>query len=396
MNPLLFSVSENSPGRPAIRRLFFCVVWLVIGSISLAAPEWAKPDQPSEAEAVGVAPGATQPRVEFAALSFDFGRVRQGEVVRHDFVFKNTGTAVLEITSVAPSCGCTTAADWDRRVAPGRTGVIPLQFSSAGFSGPMSKTATVTCNDPRQPIIELEFKAAVWPPFTLTPTMAVFTVSGETETSETKVVRIVSHQEEPVTLSGVESGSPSFRTELTTVIPGREFRLHITAVPPYPAASGSVPITVKTSAAEVPTLKVLAQWVVQRPVVIQPERLLLPAGPLPAAMSQVITVRNNGSQRLVLSEASVNVPGAEVRAEVVPGTKLFRVTVKIPAGFQLPPEDRVEVSVRSNHPEFADIRVPVVAQRAAASAQVTATGGKSPAGVLGVPASAPREDGPKD
>lgn len=113
-------------------------------------------------------------------------------------------------------------------------------------------------------------------------------------------------------------------------------------------------------------------------------------------MSQVITVRNNGSHRLVLSEASVNVPGAEVRAEEVPGTKLFQITVKFPAGFRLPPEDGVEVSVKSNHPEFADIRVPVVAQPAAASAQVTATGGKSPAAVLGGPGPAQRAAGPKD
>jgi hypothetical protein len=396
MNPLLFSVGENFPGRPAIRRLLPCVVWLVIGSMGWAAPERAKPSRADWAEPSGRAPGAAQLRVEFAALSFDFGRVKQGEVVRHDFVFTNTGTAVLELTSVTPRCGCTTAGDWDRQLAPGRTGAIPLQLRSAGFSGPISKTATVTCNDPRQPTLEREFKAAVWTPFTLTPAIAVFTVSDETAMSETKVVRIVNHQEEPVTLSGVESGSPSFRAELTTVIPGREFRLRITAVPPYPAAAGSALITVQTSSPETPTLKVLAQWVGQRPVVVQPERLLLPAGPLPAAVSQVITVRNNGSHRLVLSEASVNVPGAEVRAEEVPGTKLFQITVKFPAGFRLPPEDGVEVSVKSNHPEFADIRVPVVAQPAAASAQVTATGGKSPAAVLGGPGPAQRAAGPKD
>lgn len=247
MNPLLFSVGENSPGRPAIRRLLPCVVWLVIGSMGWAAPERAKPSRADWAEPSGRAPGAAQLRVEFAALSFDFGRVKQGEVVRHDFVFTNTGTAVLELTSVTPRCGCTTAGDWDRQLAPGRTGAIPLQLRLAGFSGPISKTATVTCNDPRQPTLEREFKAAVWTPFTLTPAIAVFTVSDETAMSETKVVRIVNHQEEPVTLSGVESGSPSFRAELTTVIPGREFRLRITAVPPYPAAAGSALITVQTS-----------------------------------------------------------------------------------------------------------------------------------------------------
>lgn len=45
--------------------------------------------------------GAASPLVPEAL--FDFGEVIETEPVVHDFVIKNTGDSVLQITSVAPS-----------------------------------------------------------------------------------------------------------------------------------------------------------------------------------------------------------------------------------------------------------------------------------------------------
>src|SRR5262245_52080705 len=67
--------------------------------------------------------GAATPRISFAKESFDFGKINSGDIVKHDFVFTNMGNAVLEITEVRPSCGCTTAGTWDKRVEPGKTGI---------------------------------------------------------------------------------------------------------------------------------------------------------------------------------------------------------------------------------------------------------------------------------
>jgi hypothetical protein len=44
---------------------------------------------------------------------------------------------------------------------------------------------------------------------------------------------------------------------------------------------------------------------------------------------------------------------------VQPG-KLFHLTAKFPAGYEVIPTELVEVSMKSNHPDFAVIRVPVV------------------------------------
>ena len=80
------------------------------------------------------------PRIEFASTVHDFGKIKLGDVVKHSFVFTNTGKALLEISDVRPGCGCTTAGTWDKKVEPGKTGIIPLQFNSLGFSGTVTKS----------------------------------------------------------------------------------------------------------------------------------------------------------------------------------------------------------------------------------------------------------------
>ena len=140
------------------------------------------------------------PRIKFSETVFDFGQIQSSSVVRHDFIVTNTGNAPLEITEVRPGCpGCTTALPWDREIKPGKTGKIPIQFNPASFSGPVSKSVTVTCNDPTPGNRTLQFQATVWRPVEVQPGYVYFMpVEGE-ETNETKTVRISNRLEEPLT-----------------------------------------------------------------------------------------------------------------------------------------------------------------------------------------------------
>src|SRR6266540_4154163 len=210
------------------------------------------------------------PRIEFATNVFNFGKVTSGELVRHDFVFTNVGTATLEIKDVRPGCGCTTAGSWDKQVEPGKTGTIPLQFNSSNFGGAVTKSATVTCNDPGKSNVVLQITGTVWKPIEVTPTMAVFNVSDESETNVTKVVRIVNNLEEPLKLSDLKCTNQVFRTELKTVQPDKEFELHITAVPPFAGPSISAPVTLNTSSAKMPIISVTAYVAVRQGVAVMP------------------------------------------------------------------------------------------------------------------------------
>jgi len=340
---------------------------MVAGTLGGIASCWAQTKTPPTPAAPVIE--SSGPKIQFADIVYDFGKVNSGEAVKHDFVFTNIGTARLEIKDVRPGCGCTTAGTWDKQVEPGKTGIIPLQFNSSNFGGVVAKSATVTCNDPGQSNVVLQIKGTVWRPIDVTPTMAVFTVTSETQTNETKVVRIVSNLDDPLTLSELQCSNQSFKAELKTVKEGKEFELQITALAPFTAPTVVAPVTLKTSSPKMPTISVTAYVVVQQPVVVMPTQITLPAGPLAAAMNHAIMIRNSSTNPLVLSEAGVTVPGPEVTVHETQPGRLFNLAVTFPAGFQIKPGEKVEVTVKSNHPKFALIKVPVFqAQTPAAAA----------------------------
>jgi hypothetical protein len=81
----------------------------------------------------------------FEASTFDFGKIKQGVPVDHEFKFTNTGKIPMIITNVAASCGCTTP-DWTKDpIPPGGQGFIKATFNAASAGG-FNKTVTVTSN----------------------------------------------------------------------------------------------------------------------------------------------------------------------------------------------------------------------------------------------------------
>lgn len=315
-----------------------------------AEPVASKPDGGSATNAVG-------PKIQFASTVFDFGKVMSGETVKCDFIFTNTGDALLEIAGVYPSCGCTTAGTWTHQVEPGKTGIIPLQFNSARFSGTVVKTATVMPKN--QPAITLQIKGTIWKPITVNPQMAVLNVIADAPTNQATRVSIVSSLEEPITLSDPTSSNPAIVAEVKTVQPGKEFELLIS--PRLPLSQGNVQATIviKTSSTNAPKIEVSALVVVQPAVVVTPAQIALPPGPLSSAFPCTLSIRNNSAKPLTLSEAAVNAPDVDVQIKEVPPGSQFTVTLTFPAGFRMASAGGVAFSVKTSQPQMPVIKVPV-------------------------------------
>ncbi len=86
------------------------------------------------------------PVISFSESTYDFGTVKQGEVVEHTFKFTNTGKSPLIIESATASCGCTVPESPKEPIAPGKTGEIKVQFNSTGKSGVQAPMVTVRAN----------------------------------------------------------------------------------------------------------------------------------------------------------------------------------------------------------------------------------------------------------
>ena len=106
----------------------------------------AETETASEAQADVNASASGGATISFVKNSFDFGQVKAGTKVTHEFEFKNNGTSPLIISDAKASCGCTVPDYPKAPIAPGETGKIKVVFDSSGRTGTQHKVVTVTSN----------------------------------------------------------------------------------------------------------------------------------------------------------------------------------------------------------------------------------------------------------
>lgn len=298
------------------------------------------------------------PKLRFATPIYDFGRVRSGEVLKYSYVFTNTGPETIEITHVQPSCGCTAPGEWTRKVEPGQTGSIPIQFNSANFNGQVFKTVTVMSTDKGQPTSVLQLKGTVWKPVDVSPQFAVLNIPPDVP-SATASVRIVNNMEEPLVLSAPESNNRVFTAELRTNVPGKEFQVVVTGT--RPATTGNIQglVTMKSSSTNMPIVTVNVWANIQAHVLVMPPQLTLPPPPLAASISPRVTIQNNSTNTLSVSDPVLSLEGVKVElTEPQPG-KQYLATLTFPQGFEIPAGQQPALTLKSSNTNLPLITVPI-------------------------------------
>ena len=106
---------------------------------------------------------APQPRLTLKATHHDFGRIPPDRTVSYRFQARNTGTDLLTITDLKPTCGCTSTVVGRKTLAPGESTELEVSFNPVGFNGVVHKSVQVLSDDPRAPAQTLDFQADVAP-----------------------------------------------------------------------------------------------------------------------------------------------------------------------------------------------------------------------------------------
>ncbi len=90
---------------------------------------------------------AAQGKIEFNDPIHDFGTIleKDGDV-SYTFTFSNKGNQPIILSSVTPSCGCTTPSWTKEPILPGKTGTITATYNPLGRPGPFDKSLTVISN----------------------------------------------------------------------------------------------------------------------------------------------------------------------------------------------------------------------------------------------------------
>jgi hypothetical protein len=91
---------------------------------------------------------AASAKITFEKTELDFGELEHGKVIDMEYKFKNTGDQTLIIKNISSSCGCTVTKVEKKEYQPGEEGTIPVKFFSRGLNGKITRTITVSTNDP--------------------------------------------------------------------------------------------------------------------------------------------------------------------------------------------------------------------------------------------------------
>ncbi len=85
-------------------------------------------------------------KITFEELTWNFGKITEGDIVEKKFKFTNTGNAPLEILATSATCGCTRPSFPFLLIAPGKSDVIGVQYNSVNKDGDQDPVVTIESN----------------------------------------------------------------------------------------------------------------------------------------------------------------------------------------------------------------------------------------------------------
>ena len=98
--------------------------------------------------------------IKFKKTKQNYGFARQGEVIKFEYEFENTGAEPLIISDVKVSCGCTVAHFPKEPVLQGQKGIVLIMFDTKEKFDRQDRTVDVISNATNSPI-QLRFKCVV-------------------------------------------------------------------------------------------------------------------------------------------------------------------------------------------------------------------------------------------
>ena len=304
------------------------------------------------------------PVISFETPVFKFGKVRQGEEIRHDFKFTNRGSQTLIIEDVRPSCGCTTAGQWVKSLEPGQSGVIPIKLNTDRFKGPLTKSVTVRSNDPKRTNVYLKIEGEVWTALSVDPMVAAFPAIKDLQQVSTKSIRISNQTETPLVIRNLRVASGPFKASIKTVEEGKLYDITVETVPPLSYGANRADIQFETNLKESPTVKVSASAYVMAPVQVVPNRVMLPNGVLQKPLKKYVTVLTYEDKVLEVSDIQVSVEGVEVEVSQLNNGKHHRLIMTFPQGMNVDALKDASLKLKTSHETFSDFEVPIGSYRA--------------------------------
>lgn len=323
----------------ARRTLRLAFLLCLIGSIPAYA---AGPTAPA-------ASAGSQPRIEAAAPSFDFGNVLEGTAVKHDFTIKNVGQGDLVIGQVQTSCGCTVAKSDKQRLHPGEQTDLPVTFDTRHEKGHASRRIDVYTNDPQTPDLALEIHGVVRRESEASPEEVVFDSVRKGSQQARDVSIKYNGASRDFKLLKVANSNPNLAVSRES-----DLKLKVSllkTMPPGPFQD-TIEATTTGRPIEIPVYGRVVGDLVTDPA--QVSFGILPHG---QGAMRIVRLTNNGSRAVAITAVSSTSPAVIAKADPIMPGKQYKITLELRKGT---PDGQLhgQVLIKTDDPEQASLTVP--------------------------------------
>ena len=297
----------------------------------------------------------------------DMGKVAQGDVLDVDFEIVNEGDETLEIKAVRPTCGCT-VADFDREIAPGKSGFIKAKLETRDFTGPISKSILVMTNDPQDPTMTLVIKTKVHPYVQVLPRALVRFNAVQHEPMEQKVTVVADEDVKDFQVTGVKSSVPFIVASIEPVAAdallagksAKQYEISMTMVENPPVGPVNAVLEIETNHPKAQKVPVKVFGVVRALLHVTPSQIQFGSVEAKKQPGRNLIVVNNRSGGVAVAVTDASVSDSAFNAQVVTIEKgrRYQVTLTVKPDASAGPREAV-LTLKTSDPEFPTVEVPV-------------------------------------
>jgi len=314
------------------------------------------------------ATAADSPQALFPEARHNFGSVRGGSMVEHDFVLKNQGQSPVRIQRVllTPPLVVT---QMQALTPPGGESKIHVKLDTTALKGRFEGEVRVVFGDGNLSEALLGFEGDISPVIELLPLPAFFVGAHRGEPRE-ETIEIVNRQPEPIEILQVKHSTQRFTTRLDTIEPGKRFRLTLSVKPDGPSGRHSEPILVTTSSPSLPTITVTANTLLLDRVYTFPDAVdfgvlrmsdIDKTPDLFERIAQTLMVYQYGGKDFRI-EIGSDLPVLTVQTERGPQGDRYQNTVRLVREKLRPGPIRGSLLIKTNDVEFPSLIVPVTGE----------------------------------
>jgi len=309
----------------------------------------------------GMAGAGGDARLVIEGAVHDFGVVRQGAFVHHDFWFRNAGEGDLRLGGVRAPCGCIVTAGAGAVVPPGGEGAVEVSFDTARFQGRKAKTVLVSTNDPAHPVRELTLTGNVVPEVIVDPPL-LYVGRIRPGAGATGEIRILSATGGSLEVVDAATDNPAFEAAVEPPADGGGggSRVVIRVPPemPYGRFSDTVRITARSPNSQ--QLEVPIFGSVEGDLLVEPPQVNFGSPARGRPVARELRVLNSGSGPISISGVRMADLPLDYTVNTVRAGYEYRIVLRLkrPAsGFGR----HGGLHIYTTHPEEQDLVVPLYA-----------------------------------